>query len=39
MEFDENISFRYTYKFQHVPIKDIIIGETLTVEKIPEDLA
>uniref|UniRef100_A0A3Q3ASJ8 Uncharacterized protein n=1 Tax=Kryptolebias marmoratus TaxID=37003 RepID=A0A3Q3ASJ8_KRYMA len=29
---------RQTYKFEHVPVKDVIIGETLSVEQIPEKL-
>lgn len=27
-----------TYKLQHVPVKDVVIGEALSVEKIPEEL-
>lgn len=27
-----------TYKFEHVPIEDVVIGEALSVEKIPEEL-
>lgn len=28
-----------TYKFEHVPVKNIVIGETLAVEQIPEELS
>lgn len=27
-----------THKLQHVPVEDIVIGEALSVEKIPEEL-
>uniref|UniRef100_A0A3P9PUE7 Uncharacterized protein n=1 Tax=Poecilia reticulata TaxID=8081 RepID=A0A3P9PUE7_POERE len=27
-----------TYKFEHVPVKDVIVGESLSVEEIPEQL-
>lgn len=27
-----------THKLQHVPVEDIVVGETLSVEKIPEEL-
>ena len=27
-----------TYKFQHVPVKDIIVGEALSVKQISEEL-
>uniref|UniRef100_A0A3B5QLQ8 Uncharacterized protein n=1 Tax=Xiphophorus maculatus TaxID=8083 RepID=A0A3B5QLQ8_XIPMA len=29
---------RKTYKFEHVPVKDVIVGESLAVEEIPEQL-
>lgn len=29
---------RATHKLQHVPVKDVVIGEALSVEKIPEEL-
>lgn len=28
-----------TYKFEHVPVKYIVIGEALSVEEVPEQLA
>lgn len=28
-----------TYKFEHVPIKHIVIGETLAMEQVPEELS
>lgn len=28
-----------TYKFEHVPVKDIVVGEALSVEEVPEELA
>lgn len=28
-----------TYKFQHVPVKDVVVGESLPVEEVPEELA
>uniref|UniRef100_A0A8C0KIK9 Uncharacterized protein n=1 Tax=Canis lupus dingo TaxID=286419 RepID=A0A8C0KIK9_CANLU len=28
----------HTYKFEHVPVKHVVIGEALAVEKIPEKL-
>lgn len=27
-----------THKLQHVPVKDVVIGEALSVEKVPEEL-
>uniref|UniRef100_A0A3P9L8T7 Uncharacterized protein n=1 Tax=Oryzias latipes TaxID=8090 RepID=A0A3P9L8T7_ORYLA len=27
-----------TYKLEHVPVKDVVVGEALTVEKVPEEL-
>lgn len=27
-----------THKLQHVPVEDVVVGETLSVEKIPEEL-
>lgn len=27
-----------THKLQHVPVKDVVVGETLSVEEIPEEL-
>jgi len=27
-----------TYKFEHVPIKHVVIGKALSVEQIPEEL-
>lgn len=27
------------YKFQHVPVKDVVIGETLSVKQISEQLS
>uniref|UniRef100_A0A665UAU8 Uncharacterized protein n=1 Tax=Echeneis naucrates TaxID=173247 RepID=A0A665UAU8_ECHNA len=27
-----------THKLQHVPVKDVVIGEALSVEKVPEKL-
>uniref|UniRef100_A0A3Q2GS05 Uncharacterized protein n=1 Tax=Cyprinodon variegatus TaxID=28743 RepID=A0A3Q2GS05_CYPVA len=27
-----------THKLQHVPVKDVIIGKALSVEKVPEEL-
>lgn len=32
------VSGRGTHKLQHVPVEDVVIGETLSVEKIPEEL-
>lgn len=29
---------RQTYKLQHVPVKHVVVGETLAVEEIPEKL-
>ena len=26
-------------KFQHIPIEDVVVSETLTVEKVPEQLS
>lgn len=28
-----------TYKFEHVPVKDVVVRETLSVEEVPEELA
>ena len=28
-----------TPEFQHVPIKDVVVGESLLVEKVSEELA
>ena len=28
-----------TYKLEHVPVKDVIVGEALSVEKVTEQLA
>lgn len=28
-----------TYKFEHVPVEDIVVGEALSVEEVPEELA
>uniref|UniRef100_A0A3Q3IES5 Uncharacterized protein n=1 Tax=Monopterus albus TaxID=43700 RepID=A0A3Q3IES5_MONAL len=28
-----------TYKFEHVPVEDIVVGEALSVEEVPEQLA
>lgn len=27
-----------THKLQHAPVKDVVIGEALSVEKVPEEL-
>lgn len=27
-----------THKLQHVPVKNVVIGEALSVEQIPEEL-
>ena len=27
-----------TYKFEHVPVKDIVIGKALTMEELTEEL-
>uniref|UniRef100_A0A3B3HAX9 Uncharacterized protein n=1 Tax=Oryzias latipes TaxID=8090 RepID=A0A3B3HAX9_ORYLA len=27
-----------TYKLEHVPVKDVVVGEALTVEEVPEEL-
>lgn len=34
----ELVSGRGTHKLQHVPVEDVVIGEALSVEKIPEEL-
>lgn len=36
----ENLYFklRDTYKFEHIPVKDIVIGESLTMEELAEEL-
>lgn len=28
-----------TYKLEHVPVKDVVVGEALSVEEVPEKLA
>lgn len=28
-----------TYEFEHIPVEDVVVGEALAVEKIPEELA
>ena len=27
-----------THKLQHVPVKDVVVGEALSVEQVPEEL-
>lgn len=29
----------HTHKFQHVPVKDIVVGEALAVEEVAEELS
>lgn len=36
---DHPARWRATYKFEHVPIKHIVIGETLAMEQVPEELS
>jgi len=31
--------FMETYEFEHVPVKDVVVGEALAVEQIPEELS
>ena len=28
-----------THEFEHVPVKDVVVGETLSVEEIAEELS
>ena len=28
-----------TYEFEHVPVEDVVVGEALAVEEVPEKLA
>ena len=28
-----------TYEFEHVPVEDVVVGEALAVEEVPEELA
>uniref|UniRef100_A0A8D1Y5N4 Uncharacterized protein n=1 Tax=Sus scrofa TaxID=9823 RepID=A0A8D1Y5N4_PIG len=28
----------HTYKLEHVPVKDVVVGEALAVEQVPEEL-
>lgn len=34
----ELVSGRGTHKLQHVPVEDVVVGEALSVEKVPEEL-
>lgn len=31
--------FLNTYEFKHVPVEDVVVGEALSVEEVPEELA
>ena len=33
------VSPHSTHKFEHIPVKDIVIGEALPVEQVSEELA
>lgn len=28
-----------THKFQHVPVEHVVVGESLSVEEVPEELS
>uniref|UniRef100_A0AAY4C7L5 Uncharacterized protein n=1 Tax=Denticeps clupeoides TaxID=299321 RepID=A0AAY4C7L5_9TELE len=32
------MAVRGTYEFEHVPVEDVVVGEALSVEEVPEEL-